>query len=202
MFLDELLALQLQYGDRLEILHFLSRPAGSEDTLAHRGRLTAQAIESFVQDLRDSAADEWFLCGPPDLMAKATSILLSSGGAQAERIHQETFSGAHANQSALHPEIAMRRDPCAITLRSGGKLTQFVMPPGRETVLDVALKLRPDLPYSCLGGACGTCRARVTEGSVAMAQNHALSEEELRRGYVLCCQSRPTSATLSIDFDA
>ena len=202
MFLDELLALQLQYGDRLEILHFLSRPAGNEDTLAHRGRLTAQAIESFVQDRRDSAADEWFLCGPPDLMATATSILSSSGGAQAERIQQETFSGAHANQSALHPEIAMRRDPCAITLRSGGKLTQFVMPPGRETVLDVALNLRPDLPYSCLGGACGTCRARVTEGSVAMAQNHALSEEELRRGYVLCCQSRPTSATLSIDFDA
>ena len=72
----------------------------------------------------------------------------------------------------------------------------------RETVLNAALRVRPDVPFACAGGVCGTCRAKVVEGTVDMAENYALEADELERGYVLTCQSRPTSDRVVVDFDA
>jgi len=69
-------------------------------------------------------------------------------------------------------------------------------------VLEAALAVRPDLPFACRGGVCGTCRARILEGSVAMEVNYALESEEVAAGYVLTCQSHPTSARLVVDYDA
>ena len=71
----------------------------------------------------------------------------------------------------------------------------------RESILDAALRVRPDPPFACAGGVCGTCRARVLSGSVSMTQNYALEPEELDRGYVLTCQSHPTSDRVTVDYD-
>lgn len=71
-----------------------------------------------------------------------------------------------------------------------------------ETVLNAALRVRPDVPFACAGGVCGTCRARVVEGSVTMHENYALEPDEIERGYVLTCQSRPTSDRIVVDYDA
>lgn len=71
-----------------------------------------------------------------------------------------------------------------------------------ERVLDVALRHRGELPYACKGGVCSTCRAKVVDGSVSMAANWALEPDELAAGYVLTCQSSPTSETLVVDYDA
>ncbi|MGZ8805374.1 MAG: 2Fe-2S iron-sulfur cluster-binding protein, partial [Microbacterium sp.] len=70
-----------------------------------------------------------------------------------------------------------------------------------EAILDAALRVRADVPFACAGGVCGTCRARLVEGSVHMTENYALEPDELERGYVLTCQSHPTSDRVVVDYD-
>ena len=70
-----------------------------------------------------------------------------------------------------------------------------------EAILDAALRVRADVPFACAGGVCGTCRARLIQGSVHMTENYALEPEELERGYVLTCQSHPTSDRVVVDYD-
>jgi len=71
-----------------------------------------------------------------------------------------------------------------------------------ESILDAALRVRPDVPFACAGGVCGTCRARVITGSVNMTDNYALEPDELERGYVLTCQSHPTTDRVTVDYDS
>ncbi len=70
-----------------------------------------------------------------------------------------------------------------------------------ETILNAALRVRPDVPFACAGGVCGTCRARLVSGSVSMTENYALEPDELERGYVLTCQSHPTTDAVVVDYD-
>jgi ring-1,2-phenylacetyl-CoA epoxidase subunit PaaE len=70
-----------------------------------------------------------------------------------------------------------------------------------ESILNAALRVRPDVPFACAGGVCGTCRARLLAGSVAMTENYALEPDELERGYVLTCQSHPTTDRVVVDYD-
>ena len=80
--------------------------------------------------------------------------------------------------------------------------TRFEIPvAGGEAVLDAALRAGLDLPFSCKGGMCSTCRAKVTEGSVEMEVNYSLEPWELASGFVLTCQARPTSARILVDYD-
>jgi ring-1,2-phenylacetyl-CoA epoxidase subunit PaaE len=81
-----------------------------------------------------------------------------------------------------------------------GRSTTVTVPEG-ETVLEGAQRSRPDLPFACKGGVCGTCRARVVEGDVVMRRNFALEAAEVAAGFVLTCQSTPTSAKVIVDFD-
>jgi ring-1,2-phenylacetyl-CoA epoxidase subunit PaaE len=82
-----------------------------------------------------------------------------------------------------------------------GRTTTAAMPQD-QPILDAAAAVRSDLPFACKGGVCGTCRARVTAGEVDMRRNYALSDDEVERGFVLTCQSRPVSAAVTVDFDA
>src|SRR5690606_33332729 len=70
-----------------------------------------------------------------------------------------------------------------------------------ETVLDVALDAGLDAPYACTGGSCCTCRAKLMEGSVRMDVNYALTDQEVEDGYILTCQSHPTSPKIVVDYD-
>jgi ring-1,2-phenylacetyl-CoA epoxidase subunit PaaE len=70
-----------------------------------------------------------------------------------------------------------------------------------ETILAAALRVRPDVPFACAGGVCGTCRARVIEGAVTMTENYALEPDEIERGYVLTCQSHPSTDAVRVDYD-
>ena len=80
--------------------------------------------------------------------------------------------------------------------------SSFTLPPDGPAVLDAALQVRSDAPFACKGGVCGTCRAKLLEGTVEMDTNWALEPEEVERGYVLTCQSHPTSDTVVLDYDA
>ena len=88
-----------------------------------------------------------------------------------------------------------------VTVILDGRSTSFTLPPDTESVLDAALRVRREMPYACKNGVCGTCRCRLTSGTVEMVQNFALEPEELEHGYRLACQSYPTSDDVVMDFD-
>lgn len=89
-----------------------------------------------------------------------------------------------------------------MTVTLDGRTTEVPMRTRDESVLAATLRVRPDAPYSCAGGVCGTCRARVVEGEVTMDRNYALEPEELAAGIVLACQAHPVTDRVRLDYDA
>jgi ring-1,2-phenylacetyl-CoA epoxidase subunit PaaE len=90
-----------------------------------------------------------------------------------------------------------------ITIKLDGTTATVTSPVhSNESILNAALRVRGDVPFACAGGVCGTCRAVLKSGTVDMVENYALEPEELARGYVLTCQSIPTSEAVSVDYDA
>jgi ring-1,2-phenylacetyl-CoA epoxidase subunit PaaE len=89
-----------------------------------------------------------------------------------------------------------------VTITLDGRRSSFDLAPGGPVVLEAALQVRADAPFACKGGVCGTCRAKVVEGTVEMDTNWALEPDEVEKGYVLTCQSHPTSDTVVLDYDA
>jgi ring-1,2-phenylacetyl-CoA epoxidase subunit PaaE len=146
------------------------------------------------------AVDHWWLCGPFGLVTGAME-LLTEFGVPGPRVHRELFwVGDEPPAEAVHPEIPAG-DGATLTVLLDGRSSTLTLPPGR-TVLDGAQRVRPDLPFACKAGVCGTCRARVTTGTAVMRRNHALEPAETAAGYVLTCQARPTSDELTVDYGA
>jgi ferredoxin len=125
-----------------------------------------------------------------------TRDLLLEHGVGPDRVHVELFFGYSdgAAPAREHTQAA------TVTFRLSGQQQTVELVPG-DSILEAALQVRSDAPYACMGGACGTCRAKLLDGTVQMDQNFALGKEELERGYVLTCQSHPTSATVTVDYD-
>jgi ring-1,2-phenylacetyl-CoA epoxidase subunit PaaE len=118
------------------------------------------------------------------------------------RVHTELF---HADPAPRAPVAALAdgADGAAqVTIRLDGRASDFPLRPDGPPVLEAALDVRGDLPFACRGGVCGTCRAKLVEGTVQMDANYALEPEEVERGYVLTCQSHPTAARVVLDYDA
>lgn len=194
MFRHDLDRLESRYSDRLEILHVLSGEALHTPEL--RGRIDSDKLQRWLTtSLAPDTVDEWFLCGPLPMTAAARETLINHG-VEAERIHLELFTG-------YEKVAAPQRDYASATVNFtlSGRRETFDLAPG-ESILEGALQIRSDAPYACMGGACGTCRAKLLDGTVEMDQNFALGPAELEAGYVLTCQSHPTSPTVSVDYDA
>ncbi len=200
MFLDEVADLKDTYGPRLQLLHVLSREATEVDLLS--GRLDGERLTRILDALvvRDRV-DAWFLCGPQQMVEELGEVLTGAGVPRSS-VHTELF---HAEPVERAPVAELAEAPdgaAAVTVRLDGRASDFALRPDGPSVLEAAQSVRSDVPFACKGGVCGTCRARVVEGSVAMDVNYALEPEEIERGYVLTCQSHPTSARLVVDYDA
>ena len=118
----------------------------------------------------------------------------------AERFIQLFYVEDTPPAQATHAEQAA--GPGAeVTVLLDGRSSTVTVPHGTP-VLDGAQRVRPDLPFACKGGVCGTCRARLTAGEVTMRRNYALEQEELDAGYILTCQSLPASPSVIVDYDA
>lgn len=194
MFRHDLARLESRYADRLEITHVLSdEPL---HTPALRGRIDRDRLQSLLStSLAPDTVDEWFICGPIGMSTVARDVLAGHGVADG-RVHLELFTG-YPQQAAAHRDHAS----ATVTFTLSGQQATVELTPG-DSVLEAALQVRGDAPYSCMGGACGTCRARLLHGTVVMDQNFALGSADLKAGYVLTCQAHPTSPTVSVDFDA
>ena len=196
MFAEELADLKDSHPSRLELVHLLSREAREVDLLS--GRLDGAKLRTLLPLLLDvPAVDHWWLCGPYGMVVDATEVLGEAGVAP-ERIHRELFW-----VDAAPPEPAREIanvEGSEVTVLLDGRATTVTVADG-DTVLEGAQRSRPDLPFACKGGVCGTCRARVVDGEVTMRRNFALEPAEVAAGFVLTCQTTPVSATVTVTFD-
>jgi ring-1,2-phenylacetyl-CoA epoxidase subunit PaaE len=200
MFADELADLKDLHPARFQLAHVLSREPREAEVLS--GRLDADRLSALIGGLVDVAtADHWWLCGPHGMVRDAQKVLTGLG-VPAGRVHQELFFADDAPlREARHEEAVAEGPVSQVTLTLDGRTT--TAPLSRAaTVLDGAQRVRPDLPFACKGGVCGTCRALVTEGEADMRRNFALEAHEVDAGYVLTCQTFPVSETLTVDFDS
>ena len=199
MFADEVADLKDAHSARVQIVHVLSREP--QEVELYSGRLDAERLKRLLPVTVDVAdVDHWWLCGPFGLVTEAIEVLGELGVA-AERTHRELFwVGEEPPAEAVHAE-AIVGDGASVTVVLDGRSSTLTLPPGL-TVLDGAQKVRPDLPFACKGGVCGTCRAKVTRGEATMRRNYALEPAETAAGYVLTCQAVPRSDDLEVDYDA
>ncbi|QHC30415.1 MULTISPECIES: 1,2-phenylacetyl-CoA epoxidase subunit PaaE [unclassified Streptomyces] len=195
MFLEEVADLKDRYPERLQLVTVLSREeqqAGLPSGRLDQGRLTG-LLPALLPVERVAG---WFLCGPYGLVQGAEGALRGLGVDRA-RIHQEIF---HVDSGPTAAGTAPGAAHSTVTARLDGRGGTWPVQEG-ESLLETVLRNRPDAPYACKGGVCGTCRAFLVSGEVRMDRNFALEEEETDAGYVLACQSHPLTEQVELDFD-
>ena len=145
-------------------------------------------------------------CGPDAEMMGATQQRLLDCGLSEQQVHSERFGVARqgtavpAEKSVLKEPIAAA-DQSSVTVIMDGHKKTFVMSRKGASIVDAAAAHGIELPYSCKGGVCATCRTHLREGAVTMANNYGLEPWEVEQGYVLACQSQPQSDKLTLDYD-
>ncbi|MDN5727036.1 MAG: 2Fe-2S iron-sulfur cluster-binding protein [Propionibacteriales bacterium] len=196
MFAEEIADLKDTFPDRLQVFHVLSRELHASAVLAGRmeGDKLIMLLDHFTSP--EVAVDEWFLCGPYAMVTAAQKELTARRLAR-RQVHSELFWTGEVEP----PRITHRELGAQVTARLDGRTTSFTMPP-EGSVLDAVLAQRPEAPFACKGGVCGTCRVKLISGEVEMARNHALDPQDLDAGFRLACQSVPVTDELSVDFDA
>lgn len=205
--------LRLFYGNRTEKdILFKSVLDGLKNTSTHyflsreekegfgQGRLDKTTIvEEFKRDLSLLKADAYFICGPEQMILDAVEALKLFGVAE-EKIHFELFTTPVLMAPKVEVSVSNFKGSSEITVTIDGEDETFTID-SSKTVLDGALSDGMDAPYSCRGGVCSTCKAKILDGSVRMNINYSLTDQEIADGYILTCQSHPTSEKLHISYD-
>lgn len=199
MFREELEDLKNRYLGRLNIIHILKNDAQDIDLFT--GQIDAEKCEMLFAGWIDvKAVDLAFICGPETMM-KTVSAALETHGMPKGDILYELFGAAQPGRAKMPAaQGAHASDRASARITMDGTTREISLAPG-QTVLEAALEAGLEAPFSCTAGVCCTCRAKVLEGEVEMAVNHALEDDEVRAGYVLTCQSRPLTERLVIDYD-
>lgn len=198
IFREALEDLKDRFLSRLTIHHVLSREP--QEIALLDGRIDADKIAALLRTLPDGAIDHAFLCGPGGLIESGKAALTQVGVAPG-RIHVEYFStdGLPIETRAAVATAADGRESTAEIMLNGARHSIPVR--SGETIVDAGLRAGLEMPYSCRGGMCCTCRAKVTEGDLRMDTNYSLEPWELEAGYVLTCQSHPVSPKVALDYD-
>ncbi|HCS21826.1 MAG TPA: oxidoreductase [Bacteroidetes bacterium] len=201
IFHKELANLASAHPERLNIVHCLENaPAGFSGFV---GRPTIADYQSITKNLqKEGRVNEYFICGPGGMMDAVKMALEGMGTAQ-ELIHTEYFNTPVVSKETAASAPA-HEEPfdgtAAATILFNGKQFEITIPEG-VTVLEAAKDQNVDPPYACQMGVCTTCRAKIIEGSVFMDEREGLSDSEINEGYVLTCQSHPTSAKLKLIYE-
>jgi ring-1,2-phenylacetyl-CoA epoxidase subunit PaaE len=201
IFKDELSDLKDTYMERLKLAYVMSRE--QQDIELFNGRITKEKATQFLKSwVRAEDIDVAFICGPEDMMLGVSEALQEAGMPKAN-IKIELFAASipkHQHKPrAIDPAAA--RHETEVTVIMDGNASSFTMDQDKESLLDAGLRAGIDMRYSCKGGVCSTCRCKLIEGKVDMDVNYALEDYEIARGYVLSCQSFPTTDRVVIDFD-
>jgi ring-1,2-phenylacetyl-CoA epoxidase subunit PaaE len=203
MFLEETLALKNRYIDRFAVHFVMSREP--QQTAWLNGRIDGGKVRELARHLTElSSADEYLICGPGDMVDEVRNAINTLNGKA--QIRFERFAAGSPRpleNAAKEPAAAPEPQPplATISVMMDGRRRSFPMAQGDASVLEAAERAGLELPFSCRSGICATCRARITEGAAVMTHNIALEPWETDAGFVLCCQARPTTATLDISYD-
>jgi ring-1,2-phenylacetyl-CoA epoxidase subunit PaaE len=203
MFLEETLALKNRYIERFAVHFVMSREPQQTEWL--NGRIDGGKVRELARHMSElSSADEYLICGPGDMVDEVRNAIKALNGNAAIRFERcasgtprplENAPNEHDAAPAAQPALA------SISVLMDGRRRSFPMAQGDASVLDAAERAGLELPFSCRSGICATCRARITDGAAVMTHNIALEPWETDAGFVLCCQARPTTATLDISYD-
>ncbi len=199
MFLEDLHDLKDRFPERFWLVHVLSRE--QQDVELFSGRLDGERLTRILDSLLPAdEVDAWFLCGPQQMVVDLRQVILDHG-VPLTAVHTELF---HADPvpRAVEARASSVEGAAHVTFKLDGRSSDIELRPDDVGVLEAALRVRSDLPFACRGGVCGTCRAKLLEGTVEMDVNYALEPEEIDQGYVLTCQSHPTSERVVLDYDA
>jgi len=196
MFLNELLALQHQYKDRFSIQFVFSK---QDDADSIFGRIEKSTVNYVMKNKHKHIdVDAFYLCGP-EAMIHVVKDVLTANGIDEKRIHFELFKAAKP-ADVVEADSTKSDGKTKITIIVDDETSTFEMSQ-KQTVLEAALDEDIDAPYSCQGGICSSCLARLKEGEVTMRQNNILTEKEVAQGLILTCQAQPTTATVVVDYD-
>jgi ring-1,2-phenylacetyl-CoA epoxidase subunit PaaE len=199
MFREELAALKDTYLTRFNLVHVLSREAQDIELLHGRidGARTGALLDHWVHGRMDAV----FVCGPEGMMDAVVTTLRGRGYPEA-RIKIERFAASIPRHTHVpRPLPAAAQSECEVTVIQDGARKTYVLAKGEDNILDAGLRNGIELPYSCKGGVCSTCRCRLLEGEVDMDVNFALEDYEVARGFILACQSYPATDKVVVDFD-
>jgi len=204
MFRQELAFVKNAHMQRFHWINIFSREPQEADILSgHINNRKGGALNQCLISIRDY--DEFFLCGPEAMISEVSRGLRGEGIAE-NNIHFELFGSSAENAKKVierHHARAIEYEGMVsqVSVLSGGREYNFALNTDGENILDAGLRNGVDLPFSCKGGVCATCKARLIEGEVEMDLNQALRPEELESGYILTCQSHPTSEKVVVDYD-
>lgn len=194
MFHEEIRNMLTEYGDRLQVQFVYSREQ-NEDAMF--GRIERSTVNYILKNKVNKTKDTLFyLCGPEDMINNVSDTLVTHGLAK-DQIKFELFTSEDANAAVA---TDLQEGKTQVKVLVDDEEYTLVMDK-KQRVLDAVLKEDIDAPYSCQGGICSSCIARVKEGKVEMVKNQILTDSELEEGLILTCQSHPVTNTLSIDYD-
>lgn len=202
MFRAALDALKDRYIDRFTLVHLLSREP--QDVALLNGRINGDKVMALARagavDL--AGADGVWLCGPGAMIDDVSAAL--AGTVTPEAIHFERF---HTDDTGPRPVASDAAQAAAasgveVEVVLDGTRRSFRVEAGDDNVVSAAGRQGLELPFSCKGGMCCTCRCKVVEGEAEMAVNYSLEPWELEAGFTLACQARPVTDKLTLDFDA
>jgi len=194
MFLKELLELQHHYQDRFSI-QFVFSQADEEDAIF--GRIEKSTVNYVMKNkYKHIEVDAYYLCGPEGMIFAVKNVL-EANDVDENRIHFELFKAAKPIETN---DTGIADGKTKVKVLLDDETFDFEMSQ-KQTILEAALDEDVDAPYSCQGGICSSCIARITEGQATMRQNNILTDGELAEGLILTCQAQPTTATITVDYD-
>lgn len=193
IFYQELHDLQLKYVGRL-FVHYVYSQANIENALF--GRIDKSVVNHIMNNKHKTLDfDKFYLCGPETMINLVTDVLkeknITDSAIKFELFETSTKENTISESLEGHTKVTIMVDDEETTFDMSQK----------QTILEAALKHGIDAPYSCQGGICSSCLARITEGSAEMKKNSILTDSEIADGLVLTCQAHPTSAKIRVDFD-
>ncbi len=197
MFIEEIEALKNRFPDRFQVVHVISREP--HEVPLFQGRIDAQKLRTLCSTILDpEAVDQWFVCGPLEMVETAEETLVSLG-VHGEVINSELFFDERIEQMPENTELG--EDMVRLEFTVDGRTSVVDVDPEGPSILDYARSVRPEVPFACKGGMCATCKARVVDGEVRLDKNYALTAEELDAGFILSCQAHPVAGDVRISFD-
>lgn len=193
MFKAELDALSVTYDTRFN-LHYVFSRQNEEGSLF--GRIDKGHTNYFIKNIyKNWSFKTTFLCGPEE-MIKTVSATLKENRYKESQILFELFTASVNEESSSQ----IKEGQTEVTVLLDDEEFTFTMKQ-TDDILAAALRNDVDAPYSCQGGVCSSCLAKVTEGKALMAKNNILTDDEVDDGFILTCQAHPITSKISIDYD-